>query len=941
VGEQAEAASKDIAKATSQIGEAAESAKNMKYVPHLLAGALGLGGIYLGYKIYRDWKEDKEKDETSRRRSERLAAGRASKRKRTPAIRLSKPGTYTIDYPENEAKIAADLRLPLGLLGGVAGGGLGALYGDNKLKRALQGAIVGGSLGQGVGRGKLWAEGDYGDTASGVSTAAESGLLGLAGAGGIEALWPDKDEKEEKEAHCGVCPEDLAKGVVEGTRGSIGQADLEAVMKSEIDDEAMKEAEGQSTAGPSTRPIVASEMVSGSGDNVDAGPVTGSDVLSNVEQFAKRAGTGGAGGGIGTGVVGGDRLMHGTTDTGMSEGQQDGNVRTEDPLEHDMTENDIWGMSGAGGGERIASDVSPLAQGFLDNCEEAGLTYEQVKTAIDNMANTFDEPTVRELRDGLEKQGLGKLLSGLGKAWTGTGKVLGTGLRPAGAAAGYLNPEISEGLGAESFAGGDRPGFFSARRLAGLVGGGAAHKFLPRLRPGYKPGVPGTPAVPARPEVPAAGWFKGSPARPAQPAVPGVPGSPGWGIGRNIVEGGGGGITGTFVGSGLDTLAGQFGWDTDNMFARGLGLAGGLRGFRGLRNLASRGHLATRRAGQFGSKGPLLPRVAAGAQDMLTAGGGRGKGTLAALGTVGMLGGQVKGLGGAAWDAGHRAVRYTQAKLGIEKALDDPKTASMFQGLDKYIGAFKSWSSFTKGFNSFVDPIFKYMGMDPTKMGTMQKMLTAFGVLTALGGGAAGLLGSKTGGVIGILGALLAAGGVFGLGGKTGPLGSESLSSLFGGQTGAEGAGDVAGAKPSAATTEPTTPPASAKSVKQDEPPASAVPVKKPGAKVEERATGMQEKAQVGLDTGKQPEVEAAPTSQEVRVNPESEHPEGTGVGLTGTVTQSDEQKAKVQAALEEVKRQRAARDEAKAREMQERLNEPNRQRQYNVAPRSAAEAGF
>lgn len=117
-----------------------------------------------------------------------------------------------------------------------------------------------------------------------------------------------------------------------------------------------------------------------------------------------------------------------------------------------------------------------------------------------------------------------------------------------------------------------------------------------------------------------------------------------------------------------------------------------------------------------------------------------------------------------------------------DKAVQSPQVQRLLAGADAALGKAETWSKFTEGFNSFVDPIFSFLGMDPSGMGTMQKMIITFGVLTALGGGASALFGGG-GGMIGILGALLAAGGIFG------PQIGEAL-----GITGGEGAGDIAGA---------------------------------------------------------------------------------------------------------------------------------------------------
>jgi len=402
-------------------GETAQAASGFKYLPHLLAGGLGLGALGLGHSMYKDWRDERQEAEKDERRKERLAAGRASRRKRAPKIVLRKPGQYTIDYPDEEFKAAA---------------------------------------------------------------------------------------AHAKAADCGVCPEDMAQGVAEGSRGPVSQSDVEALVRSKKDDRLMPPMFEQADK-PSKCRVTVTRLVK------------------------KAYSGGGPGAGIGTSGM--------TTDVGMTETQADDAVRPDAAEHHPTTENDRFSMTG--GGTRIASDISPLAVGFLDHCEMAGMNAMQVKEAIDRMETTFDDRTVAELRDGFQKRAFGGVLNFGSKALGAGAKALGLGgpkMSEAGrrlvnaamgvkgqrrfnlgsTAAGAFAPEIGNALQGRGFE--SEMDWLDRRRLLlGAAGLGAG-----RL-------ATGSPA--ARRMI-------------ANPAA--------------------GGLTGGFVGGGVDALARAAGYDTGGMGSR-------------------------------------------------------------------------------------------------------------------------------------------------------------------------------------------------------------------------------------------------------------------------------------------------------------------------------------------------------------------------------------
>jgi hypothetical protein len=488
-------------------------------------------------------------------------------------------------------------------------------------------------------------------------------------------------------------------------------------------------------------------------------------VRVSVRRVLKKKAYSGAGAAGGMGIVGGSQLIHDTTSTGMSEAVQDDNARTEDPMQHEMSENDIWGMAGAGGGERIASDISPLAKGFLANCKQSGMNDMEIKTAIDRMADTFDDRTISELRHGFEKvafrgqvmnfmRGLGgkaknlfalsrplksdtplqqarrfavsptgeahmQYLStptALGRAWQGTrgayqgakgmaSNVAGKG--GAGALTGFFNPELSQMLGMEAPS---EEGSSWTRRLTGAALGGLGQRFTPQA------------------------WHQ--PVR--------------------------GAVTGTMLGAGADQLAGLAGVDTRGWGARAGALGGGLSRMTP-RSAFMKGPVP----GAFGkglpTGGPTafgrsMPGQAAQqAQQFFTGFGSQGLGTGAKALKRGLVYGPLATIPGA---AGYQAMTNQVNK----HVLQSPEAQKMLTEFNNKASTGRGWSGFMDSFNGVFDPIMDGIFGEGTAadMGTWQKLAIGAGVLSMLGGGIGSMMGMKGGGALGIIGLLLTLGGGLG-----------------------------------------------------------------------------------------------------------------------------------------------------------------------------------
>jgi hypothetical protein len=472
-------------------------------------------------------------------------------------------------------------------------------------------------------------------------------------------------QQSDKDAHCGVCPEDLGEGAQTGKRGPIGPADLEAVMKSTKDDENM--------------------------------PPVPKSVVALTSTHAKKAGDG---------------------------------------------------------------EISPLAQGFLRNCQESGMSQLQVKQGLDRLAGSgrFRPDVIRELCVGFEKAaktGLFKSILGRGKNWIGAAKPKpkpkpstspggttvpgwakdtkrpgnlhgksgpGKGPSPiptkptkpkapatpaiaggstagnmlAGGGAGLIAPEISAGVGGP---GGDIA-WNDPRRLAFAAAGAAGRKFLPKIHPSVAHGV-------------------------------------------NMASGG---VVGSQIGRAGDAAAGVFGVDTNNFLSQ----AGGLIG--------------------TGARNPLAARSARPSVRAL-----RDINTLGANGSTNKL---ISTLPGAAIAtpavaSGISSVATAAGELlkkdAVQKEIDtwktNPKKMAEIAALEFKAMGLKKMSEvgdfISKAADWMIDSILgEGVG---ASMGGLQKAAILFGALSMVGGGIGMMTGSaKGGGLLALLGGVLAAGGIFG-----------------------------------------------------------------------------------------------------------------------------------------------------------------------------------
>ena len=110
-----------------------------------------------------------------------------------------------------------------------------------------------------------------------------------------------------------------------------------------------------------------------------------------------------------------------------------------------------------------ALNLTPFATGFFQKCAQDGLTRQQIKTAVERLATSFDAELVGELQDGWEK--LGGLASELVEG----------GVKAAPRVAEALAPE-AEVLGSKA------PGL--GRRLWSAISGGV--EAAPKIAPGAK-----------------------------------------------------------------------------------------------------------------------------------------------------------------------------------------------------------------------------------------------------------------------------------------------------------------------------------------------------------------------------------------------------------------------------------------------------------------------
>jgi hypothetical protein len=297
--------------------------------------------------------------------------------------------------------------------------------------------------------------------------------------------------------------------------------------------------------------------------------------------------------------------------------------------------------------------------------------------------------------------------------------------RTAGGAAGYFNPEIISGLQGEGFQ--SDKGMFNMQRLLGAAGGY-----------GLGRGAAGSKNV-----------WKNS----LQPST-----RQAWNQGINQPLRGGG--TGFFTGMGVDEVGDMTGlYDTHGM-GKWVGMGGGA-----LARSPWATNLAAKSYGPLAQAPSKLSQMAETGRKAFTIGGGGNKG-IATAQNAAMWGPMIAGGSQQVGTGLFEDAATQKASTEVVKAYkENPQFKAGIKAAEKQLATANTMGSFVGGFNKIFDPLLGMIfGADQVaKWGTMQKMMVAFGGLMAIGGGAAGLLGgSKTGGMIGILGALLMAGGAFG-----------------------------------------------------------------------------------------------------------------------------------------------------------------------------------
>lgn len=422
------------------------------------------------------------------------------------------------------------------------------------------------------------------------------------------------------------------------------------------------------------------------------------------------------------------------------------------------------GLAAAGGGALAAGAAKQgddaFADGFFAACEAKGLSVDEMVAAVEKAAE-FAPEAAGELRAALEKRA--------GPAtW-----LLGAGAKYGPQALNWgKNVALPAVKGLAS-----KPGVLAAtgKTLGGAVAGGYI---------GTEANLPGNVDTGLGFHVNAPGVLAGAAAM--NPAFRRI--APG--ASAALRAGGWGGGAGTV----LDESAKQFGVDTGGWGAR-LGLAGGLGvgAGRAAYPLASPSSPAARtfataamRLKNFTQAGwATAPRVAASAGNWMTGGGYKVPAWAAKMpgmvpvGRAGLAGTRLAGLGflGSAAGYGMAAMRnkateevgqmYEKFRPQVTEdaygAADNylntriPQVAGMAgQHIDKYLAQKAQQLGMVDPGTGQVHPtyaLFHAMGMDPTRMSPVQRMLM-------LGGGAAGVGGAVTGNPL-----LTALGGAAGLGG--------------------------------------------------------------------------------------------------------------------------------------------------------------------------------
>jgi hypothetical protein len=420
------------------------------------------------------------------------------------------------------------------------------------------------------------------------------------------------------------------------------------------------------------------------------------------------------------------------------------------------------GAAGAGafaaGAGKQGEDA--FAEGFFQACAAKGLTEAEAKAAVEKAAE-FAPEAAAELRAGLEKRA-GPV------DWAAT-KALPWALKAAPKALGAIRRvAATPGVGAAV-----------AKQVLPTAGGMAAGGWA-----GTEANLPGNVDTGLGFHVNVPGMVAGGMAmnpylRKLAPAASQA--------GRTAFWGSQAGALG-------DTAARQFGVDTGGWGAR-LGLAGGLgvggaragnavlpglvpgsralsQAARGFKNFTQAGWMAPLRMGSSAANymtggGYKVPSMLAKWPGMIPAGrAGLAGGRLAALGMIGTAGGAAMG---ALRNQGHEEIQRAYEKFRPQVANDAaefgdaylkdriPQVAQMAgQQADQWLGNKAQQLGMVDPGTGQVHPtyaLFHALGMDPTKMSAMQRLLM-------LGGGAAGVGGLATGNPL-----LTALGGAAGLGG--------------------------------------------------------------------------------------------------------------------------------------------------------------------------------
>lgn len=491
-----------------------------------------------------------------------------------------------------------------------------------------------------------------------------------------------------------------------------------------------------------------------------AGGLAGGGLGYGAGKLAERLGGTGEHSGLIGGLLGG---VGGAALAGLSrfKGQRKRNEHLEEIMrrlppgatKHDYVNSEmLWeALMNRFGGEKISRDVGPFAQAFLRRCVEQGLTLEQIKTGIDQVEARFGKEASDELTAGLEKLAApipwGQLA---GKAVNWGSKALGMGGQAINKVRGAVQPATSAinravgGQGAR-MAGGAMTGYTAAhdpsntessmlnpmswggREWAGALGGAAFGRAMPHM--GATAQAAGQRAF--------GGMMAGNTLGYAADAA-------GFeGVGDQLGRAGAiGGFASPFI-KGLKPgqmapKVQQAGNTFNQVFQKPWEKATGLNPksvWRGLTDKAA----------------PMAERVGMGiGPGMVTAGLG---------GTAAMVG--IDGLKQHFGDAMVSRVEQEAPRIFQQMTGMNPEQAralaSSAQGLSQLL--------------NIGDPIFKMLGMDPTQMSGIQKIMLLLGggaVLGGMFGGSGGVTGM---GSLALLGGL-AMGGFPGLGGGQAPAAS-------------------------------------------------------------------------------------------------------------------------------------------------------------------------